>query len=776
MSVRKIKHKCRIFSYLAAVLFAMTFVACSPTKYVPEGQYLLDKVEINTGGVSLKDKNLNSYLRQQPNFKVFSFARFHLGLYNLSGKDSTKWINRTLRSMGEAPTLYDPFLTFRSEQELQKLFKTKGYMNATVKSEVSYKKKKAKVTYTVTPGNPYLIRNINYNFSKDPVIDSLFRFTRYSESKITSGMPLDFEQMDGERDRITQILKRRGYYYFNKDYFSFVADTTIGNHEVDVTMNLKPFMQTAPNGSVTESPHKQYKIRNVNLLTLKNSNSVANELKHYDHIEHSPNTFIYFDGKPLIRPKVLDEELRIRPNQLYNDFLLNYTYSKYNALGAIRSTSIQFTDLHNDQNQLDCSIVLTPNKPQSFSLDVEGTNSSGDLGFAVNVGYQHKNIFRGSELLSMKFRVSEEAISGIENVTDILKDNILEIGGEVSLNFPRFMFPFLSKKFKQRINANTEFKISYNNQSRPEYNRIIMTAGTKYIWNMRRYYRYAFDLFDINYVYMPWISETFSEQYKDPKYSVLRYSYSDHFVFSSGFSVMYDNQSNPRKLHKTYYRAAVESAGNLLHAANSLLNSEKKDGFYVFAKIPYSQYIKGELDYSYNRYIDAKNRIVYHAKIGVAYPYGNAVVVPFEKRFFGGGANSVRGWSVRTLGPGTYSSENQNDFVNQSGDIKLDLNLEYRSKLFWKLELATFIDAGNIWTITEQESQPNGCFHFDTFFKQIALGYGAGLRFDFSYFLLRFDLGVKAFNPALQKSARWRFKGLNWGDDFAFHFAIGYPF
>ena len=313
---------------MAAVLFAMTFVACSPTKYVPEGQYLLHEVEINTEGVSLKDKNLDSYLRQQPNFKVFSFARFHLGLYNLSGKDSTKWINRTLRSMGEAPTIYDPFLTFRSEQELQKLFKTKGYMNATVKSEVSYKKKKAKVTYTVTPGRPYLIRNINYNFSKDSVIDSLFRFSRYSESKISSGMPLDFEQMDGERDRITQILKRRGYYYFNKDYFSFVADTTIGNHEVDVTMNLKPFMQTAPNGSVIESPHKQYKIRNVNLLTLKNSNSVANELKHYDHIEHSPNTFIYFDGKPLIRPKVLDEELRIRPNQLYNDFLLNYHFDE----------------------------------------------------------------------------------------------------------------------------------------------------------------------------------------------------------------------------------------------------------------------------------------------------------------------------------------------------------------------------------------------------------------------------------------------------------------
>ncbi len=761
---------------LISIFIAALLSSCSSTKFVPDGNYLLNKVEIKVDEKSQNEKELSHFLRQEPNFKVFGIYRLYLSLYNLSGRDSTKWLNKNLRLIGEKPVIYDPFQTYRSEKELQKYMQTKGYINAQVASEVEYKKKKAKVTYVVTANEPYRVRNINYNFSIDSEIDSLMQNRGLRNTRLAKGMLFDTDVLDKERERITQLLRRQGYYYFNKEYLSYTADSSLRSHQVDITLNLKPFVRVIPDGTIEEGTHEKYTIRRINVYTLKDSRSNVNSpLLTFDTIKYTPTLYIFSQNrKPLIRPKIIEDELRIFPGQPYSDFFVERTYTRFNSLGIIRSTNIQFNDLKNGLNELDCSIILAPAKPHSFSFDVEGTNSWGDLGFATNVGYQHRNIFRGSELLSVKFRYAQEAYSGIK---DILKKNTIDIGGETSLTFPRFLFPFLSKPFKQRINAQTEFKLSYNYQIRPNtFERTIATMGMKYIWNMRRFYRYTFDIVDLNYVKIN-TDPSFDSLYSAPKYSVLRYSYSDHFILNAGFTLMYDDQFNAQVLNKKYYRVSVESAGNLLYAFSYLANRPKNsDGFYEIANIPYSQYVKGELAYSYNRYIDRKNRIVYHAGFGIAYPYGNAQIVPFEKRFFGGGANGVRGWAVRTLGPGSFAYENEEDFVQQSGDIKLDLNIEYRSKLFWKMELAAYIDGGNIWTIKNYQSQPGGYFRIDEFYKQIALAYGLGLRFDFTYFLIRFDTGVKAYDPAKEGSKRWRFKNFSWSDDTAFHFAIGYPF
>ena len=474
-----------------------------------------------------------------------------------------------------------------------------------------------------------------------------------------------------------------------------------------------------------------------------------------------------------MRPKILEEDLRLTPNSRYSDFLVEKTYARFNTLGILRQSNIKFESLHNEDNELDCNISLYSAKPQSFSFDLEGTNSNGDLGFATNFGYAHKNIFRGSEVLGIKAKYAQEAYSGL---SDILHKYVRDIGGETTINFPRFIFPFLSNPFKRRIDAHTEFKLSYNYQIRPNtYERTTISTGMKYTLNSRRFYKYTIDLIDLNYINIS-TSANFDSVYSADKYSVLRESYSDHLVMSTGFSYTYNNQSS-LKPNKTVYKASVETAGNILYAVGNIFNLKKnEDNLYEVAGIPFAQYVKGEIDYSYNQALDEKNHLVYHINIGAAFPYGNGSVVPFEKRFFGGGANGVRGWSVRTLGPGNYSSENLNDFVKQSGDLKLLMNFEYRTKLFWKVEAALFVDAGNIWTIRDYESQPNGQFLFNQFYKQIALAYGGGIRFDFSYFLLRFDIGIKAFNPTRTKSEQWRFKGLNWDEDCAFHFAIGYPF
>ncbi len=765
------KHFILVFS-----LAALFWSSCSSTKFVPEGKYLLNKVEIKSDEKTQSEKELWHFLRQEPNFKVFGIYRLYLSIYNLSGRDSTKWRNRTLRAMGESPVIYDPFLTYRSEKELQKYMQTKGYIHAEVTSDVEHKKKKANITYTVTANKPYRVRHINYNFAVDPAIDSFMQERGLRNSLLTEGMLFDTDVLNSERDRITRQLRRQGYFHFNKEFLSYTADSTLGSNQVDITLNLKPFVHILPDGTTKGGKHEKYKIRHINVFTLKSSRSAGNvSFETVDTIAHKPGIFVFFENKkPLIRPKIIENELRILPGQLYNEQQVERTYTRFNSFGVIRSTNIQFNDLKNDSNQLDCSIFLMPAKLQSFSLDLEGTNSWGDLGFATNLGYQHRNIFRGSELLSVKLRYAQEAYSGI---SDILQKNTRDIGGDVSLNFPRFLFPFLSTPFKQRINSQTEFRLGYNYQIRPNtFERTLATAGVKYIWDMRRYYRYTFDIVDLNYIKIT-TDPTFDSLYSAPKYSVLRYSYSDHFILNSRFTLMYDDQLNSTRLNRTYYRVSVETAGNLLYGISYLSNQNKnKDGFYEIGKIPFSQYVKGELAYSYSRYIDKKNRIVYHGTLGIVYPYGNAQIVPFEKRFFGGGANGVRGWAVRTLGPGNFTSENLNDFVQQAGDIKLNASIEYRSKLFWKMELAAFLDGGNIWTIKDYESQPGGYFKFNEFYKQIALSYGLGLRFDFTYFLIRFDAGAKTYNPAKTKAERWRFKGFNWSDDTAFHFAIGYPF
>lgn len=778
------RHIAKISMFLV-VMATLMLSSCSPTKYVPDNSYLLDKVQIDAGNSSVSNSELNKHLRQRPNFKAFGLFRIYLAVYNMSGRDSTKKINRKLRDIGEAPVIYDPFMTYRSERELQAYMKSKGYMNAMVSSEVKYKKRKrAEVHYNIEPGDPYKIGKIECDVPNDRVMDSVLH-TRggWTATKLKSGMLFDVDELDAERERLAKFLRRRGYYHFNKDYLKYTADSTIGNRQIDVTLHLKPFAKVMPNGDREESSHNRYKVRHI-FVTEHKRTETPNEEVSRDTMNYSQSMSVLYKDKPFLRPSVIDDELWIETDSLYNEFFVERSYSRLNSLGILRSSNIRFTDLQNEAHEVDCDIDLYPTKPQSFSFDVEGTNSEGDWGFALNFGYAHKNIFRGSELLSVKARYAQEAYSGF---TDIFHKHVLDVGGEVGITFPRFLFPFLRKDFKRRISASTGFNVHYNYQVRPNtYERKTFAGSMKYLWTWRRFYNYTLDLLDVNYVKIK-TDPSFDSIYSADRYSVLRESYSDHFVVNSGFSITYNNQALTTKTNKTYYRLAVESAGALLNGICHLVTKKDENGQYKIGHIPFSQYVKVEADYAYNQKLDSRNHLVYHIGMGVAIPYGNASVVPFERRFYGGGANGVRGWSVRTLGPGKYSSDSYNDFVKQSGDVKLLMNVEYRTKLIWKAEAAAFIDAGNIWTVKNSPSQPNGQFKFSEFYKQIALAYGLGLRLDFSYFLIRFDMGVKAYNPANlgqdkddpaydRHKGPWRFYGLNWKDDFALHFAVGYPF
>ena len=733
------------FRYTFYLLGAVLFCACSETKYVPEGDYLLDKVKVKsdppTKGINPSD--MKAYVRQVGNSRWFSAVKIPLATYSLSGRDTTKWINRMLRSIGEAPVLYDSASTRRSMADLQMQLVNMGYLRASVDAMTKSKKKKVDVTYFLHPGQPYYIRHVDY-VVQDSAIASHLRLDLEQNRQLKQGMLFSVANLDGERKRITQLLNNLGYYRFNKEYISFEADS-VGKQDIDVVLILRK--QRLSNGQ--EAPHQRYHVRNVVFESGDREDSVIH-----------------------LRQGVLHRNTYVKEGDYYSADDLQNTYNHFGRLGAVRYTNITWKE-QPDSNLLDCQIQVSTNKPSTISFQPEGTNTAGDLGFAASLTYQNRNLFKGSENLSIELRGAYEAIKGLEGYSN---HNFLEYSLGTKLTFPSFIAPFLSSGFRRRVNATSQVSLLYDLQNRPEFHRRVFSVGWRYRWNDPRHHdTYRLDLLDLNYISMPWISDTFKKEYLDnttSRNAILRYNYENLFIMKFGVGYAYNNGIIAIK-------ANAETAGNLLGLmAKSFGFHRDNDGRYTFLDVAYAQYLKVDLDVTRTINFDYYNQLVFHAGLGIAYPYGNSTILPFEKRYFSGGANSVRGWSVRSLGPGKYiSRDGRIDFINQTGDMKLDFNVEYRAHLFWKLGMALFADAGNIWTLRNYDEQPGGQFKFTQFLKQMAVSYGLGFRFNFDYFVLRFDMGMKAINPAYEEGDdRFPIVHPKLSRDFAFHFAVGLPF
>lgn len=766
------------FRYAISATIVLLLVSCSSTKYVPDGSYLLDEVRIHTDNKEVKPSNLSIYVRQNPNSKWFSLIKTQLYVYNWSGRDSTRWINRTLRRLGDAPVIYDEEETIRTTEEMTKAVQNMGYMGATVEPIRQVKKKKMKLAYKVNAGKPYKVRTLQYDIQDDKIKEYMQQDS--TATLLSEGMYFDVNVLDAERQRITNHLLRNGYYKFNKEYISYTADTVRNSYLVDLTLHLTPYRQ---NNEDEPQNHPQYTINKVNFITDYNvlQSSALNSIEVNDSL-HYKGYPIYYKDKLYLRPKVLTNNLRITPGSLYNEEDVQYTYSNFGRLQVLKYTNIRFFETQqNDSAKLNAYVMLTKSKHQSVSFEVEGTNSAGDLGAAASVAFQNRNVFKGSEAFMLRLRGAYEAVSGLQSG---LNQNYIELGAEATINFPRFMFPFISNDFKRKIRATTEFGLQYNYQMRPEFTRIVASAGWSYKWGIQQQRsQHRFDLLDINYLYMPWIDRGFREEYLDKNENyILKYNYDNRLIVRTGYSYVYNSAGralmNNSVIGNSYsVRLNFESAGNLLYAIAKVggLKKNSDTGEYALLSIPFAQYLKGDFDFAKNFVIDNRNSLAFHLGAGIAIPYGNATMVPFEKRYFSGGANSVRGWSVRDLGPGSFPGDK--NFMNQSGDIKLDASIEYRTRLFWKFRGALFVDAGNIWTIRDYKDQPGGQFEFNKFYKQIAVAYGLGLRLDLDFFVLRFDGGMKAINPAYEKKKdKYPIFRPDFGRDFAFHFAVGYPF
>ena len=751
--------------------------SCSVNKFIPQDRYLLDEVTILSDEKVVKPSEFVPYLRQNANTKWFNLVKVPMHIYSLSGRDSAMWLNRFLRKAGDEPVIYDPVLARKSCEQIQKAVQNKGYMGAKVTMDTVVNKKKLKLNYRIETGKLYTVNHLAYNIDDLTINQHIMADT--VNSLLHEGMPFDVNVLDAERQRIAKRLLNNGYYKFNKDFIVYQADTVRNTYRIDLTMKLLPYQRRKED---QPTAHKQFKIRNVNFLSQDNIHRIS-KLGTDFQLEERDGLRFYYEDKHYVRPSVLSNFNYITPNSLYNESDVQRTYTSLGRLRAYKYSNIQLKEVkENDSIQLDANVLLAKAKNKSLAFEIEGTNSAGDLGAAASLTFQHRNVFRGSEIFTFKVRGAYESITGLEEGYE--SDDYKEYGFESSLNFPEFKFPFLSKEFKRKIRATSEVGAKFNSQLRPEFIRTLASASWSYRWTGKKNGQHRFDMLNVNYVYVPWKSEAFKKYLANLSdiNSILTKSYEDQLIVHLAYSFVYNSAGKDvqKRINRNSYslRVNLEESGNLLYACSKLVNSTPKaDKGFVIANIPFAQYVKGDFDFTKNFYIDPKNSFAFHIGFGIAYPYGNSKILPFEKRYFSGGPNSVRGWSVRSLGPGNYRGKEETlNYIDHTGDIKLDLNVEYRTHLFWKLHGAAFVDAGNIWNIYNYDGQEEGTFRFNKFYEQLAVAYGLGIRFDLDFLILRFDGGMKAVNPMKTGKDRYPLIRPDFGRDFAFHFAVGYPF
>ncbi|MCB8995196.1 MAG: BamA/TamA family outer membrane protein [Bacteroidales bacterium] len=749
--------------------------SCGSTKYVPKDKYLLDKYQIKSGNSKLDEEELATYIKQKPNKKILGL-KFHLSVYNLSREDKDNWWNRSLRTIGEEPVILDVYQTEKTASQLNLFLKNKGYYDAVVTDTILYKKKKARVTYNLVLNQPYKISSIQYKFEDENLAQYILPDTLNCLLKRNNNFDVDV--LSAERERLEKLLKNRGFYNFSKEYIFYLADSTRQSHRVDVTLGIKKFRQYSVDGSYEDIPHPKYEISSVSIFTNYDPRqAIINNSEYLDKIDTlvRDSISIIFNQKLNVKPGVVLSSDFVLPGELYNLNNVNQTYRNLSSLQLFRQVSIDFTEPVNQNDnslrQLDCNIQLSPFVLQSYNIELEGTNSSGNIGGGGNIGYQHRNLFHGAE--NFDFRI-KGAIESLKETSTGSYGNMVELGAEASLNIPKFLLPFRTEQFIKKFNPKTTLKLAYNFQKRPDYTRTVANASFGYIWKGNKYVTHIVNPIELNLVKIPYKSQEFIDWLQG---TYIFYSYQPHLVSVTSYSMTFTNQNLQKTQDFVYLKLNAESAGNILYSIYSTSGAEKVGGAYELFNTSFAQYIRGDIDYRFYNVLDKNNSIVYRFFAGAGLPYNNSTALPFEKKYFSGGANSIRAWQVRSLGPGSYKETVKGTYANQTADIKLEANLEYRFKLFWLLEGALFVDAGNIWAINKNDDRAGALFEWNQFYKDIAVGTGFGARFDFSFFIFRFDLGIKTRDPVYESGQKWVFGNRKLGrGDFVLNLGIGYPF
>ena len=767
---------------LMAALVAVGLSACRTVKYVPDNQYLLSKSKISVDNKSINKVELKAYMKQRPNTKILGFWRFHLGLYNLSGKKKEDGI---LKRIGEPPVIHSAYLTQMSKEEFQRFMRNKGYFQSKVTDTVIYRKnQKAEVYYTIIANEPHRIKS----FKTEILDDSIKAQSKGDSAKtlIKLNGTFDTDVLAAESKRVLNRFQNDGFFRINKNEIYFEADTTKAAKSVNLNMVVEKENISTDPAVVQERDHQRFTFNRFYFYTdyesqkqLFSGNQDESVVEKIDTIKIG-NQYFISHGKMKYNPEMLMNMNHINDKGYYSVDLVERTYNELFSLRLFKLINIRFAETNTPDSlgnpTLDCMIQLSPTVRQSYSVSLEGTNSLGNFGVAGNLGYQHKNIFRGGELLDVVLLgATEKQNYGSGDSTTTF--NSFESGIETKITLPKFLAPLRTRNLFRYSTPQTLLNLSYNYQRRPDYTRTIFRASFGYQWKSSEYTTHRFNLLDLNMVKMFAYDPSFIARIEN---LYIKSSYTDHSIAAWNYSYTWNTQNIQKRSNYSYVRASFETAGTILYGVSKLFDrqlhpSDTIGGLkYHFLGTPFAQYLKTDLEYRRGLLIDKYNAVVFRVFGGMVFPFGNSDQVPFERKYFTGGANGIRAWPVRTLGPGSYKS-NTNEFPNQSGDIKLEANAEYRFAMIGDFEGALFLDMGNIWSL--KDNRPGTEFDFSRFYKEIAIGTGAGLRYDFSFVIIRVDLGIKLHDPSKNISERWvpSYKWLT-KDNINIAFAIGYPF
>ena len=703
-----------------------------------------------------------------PKAKIFSFPLF--------------WQN-----IGEKPSVYDSVQTVKSLEQIRLYMQTKGFYESTVTYTKKERRHKTFVTYNIKAGTPIRIGTIDYKIDDDTIAKYVLLDT--AASLIKTGGVLDVDVLQNERSRISDALKQIGYYNFRKDYIEYTVDTLIGNHQADIVLEVLPV--TMENGKTAR--HRRFYISNINVYP---NYDATKEILDYDNYYDNmrtyysrgggsapPVTFYYQPDTFRIKPRVITKEIFVKAGELYNQSSVTDTYKHLSAFNVFKMVEVNFDDHTMSKDSLNCNIYLTPSKPQEFVYGIGATNTSGNIGASFSNTYRNKNIFNGAETFDLRYLMSWESqtsFNGEQNGFDV---NTQEYGLESRLYFPRMLAPRFLRMWTREKTPRTNISLMLNYRRRPDYTRSMINLNLNYQFADNKYLSStvtpvrlsSIKISNADQAFLDWLDRLF-----------IKDSYQDHFILGSGYSFVFNNQSAGKRSYH-YVKFNLSWAGNMLTLASRALHREKNENGSYDAPLmhtTYAQFVKTDVDYRHYLRTIGSNIMVFRMFAGLGIPYGNINFMPFTEQYFSGGANSLRAWQIRSVGPGSFDNSAavgiNSKYPNMTSDMKLEANLEYRFKLFWVVEGAWFFDAGNIWSINRDDKREGGDFDVKRFYKEIAVGSGLGLRLDFDFFLFRADFGLKLRDPSLKEGERWLakndhsfiFRGSNW----AFCLGIGYPF
>ena len=773
-----------LIAFAISALF-LTF-SCMPARKTGEEGFLKKNV-IKVEGEKVDEGDLEDFVQQERNKRLLGILWFKPWLYQKldRGKESgfNKWMKETFASR---PVYYDPSLTVSSTEMMEQYLFSKGYFNAGVDFSKKEKNDKVAVTYHVKTNKPYRIRDIHYQFK-----DSLLKpwvCEDTAESLVSRGSRYDTYVLDDERERITKRLREKGFYRFNKEYVRYLVDSSLKNNQLDLYVQLLPRKFPSPDvpSKMEQAPHKRFQIDEViirpdqKVLKSESTREDTLELQYRAALSDTtttPYTFIY-DNPLRVKPKTYMRRIKVRPGDWYDFRNTQRTYNGLAGLNITRFVNIDFSQKKAGENtsdttgRLDCRININRKPVHSFSVETEGTNTAGRPGLASRVVYQNKNLFRGGEVFDLSLAGALEAQGNTDSDNRFLIFNTIEGGVDANLTIPHFLLPVKPEFFSRDYHPYTNIHTGYNYQKRPDYVRYISNVSFGYRWRQSKIKRHILTPLDINAVKI-FTEPGFEQrlQQLDKKY---REQYTNHLLASLKYSFILNTQNISEQEDFVYLRANVESSGIMMDLLNRYAGiGNQLDDYNTLFNIRYAQFFRTDTDFRYYHYISNNRTLVFRTLFGIGLPYGNSVALPFEKGFYAGGANGMRGWRIRDLGPGSYQSEDNFDKI---GDIQVEFNFEYRFPVYSFLNGALFVDAGNIWLLNKSDDYPLGHFNINNVMQQMAVDAGLGMRLDFRFFILRMDAAMPMRKPSEASGDRWQTLGDMEFGDVVWNFGIGYPF